>query len=104
LSCGSRDHRQLLVRARFLFEVLGVVGTVWRGDRIGVRLSPWGAFLDCSDSDDAMLYTYVCEQLGKRDLAYLSVVEREWLGEMTPERDATTPPLDHGVRARPLPR
>ncbi len=79
-------------RARFLLEVLDVVGTVWSEDRIGVRVSPWGAFLDCSDSNDAALYTYVCEQLRKRDLAYLSVVEREWLGEMAPERDATVPP------------
>ena len=52
---------------------------VWPTNQLGVRISPWSVFLDCTDSDDASLYQYVCQELGKRDLAYVSVVEREWL-------------------------
>jgi len=79
-------------RTRFLLEVLDAVGAVWTEDRIGVRISPWGAFLDCSDSDDDALYSYVCRELSNRKLAYLSVVEREWLGDEVPERDSSVPP------------
>lgn len=79
-------------RVRFLLEVLDAVGTVWSGNRIGVRLSPWSPFLDCSDSNDNALYAHVCRELGRRDLAYLSIVEREWLGDEAPEKDASIPP------------
>ena len=79
-------------RARFLMEVLDAVSGVWSVDRIGVRLSPWGTFLDCEDSDPATLYSHVCEELDSLGLAYLSVVEREWLGEAAPEKDVSVPP------------
>ena len=79
-------------RTRFLLEVLDAVGGVWNADRTGVRISPWGAFLDCSDSNPAALYTHVCQELSKRGLAYLSVVEREWLGDEAPEKDPSVPP------------
>ena len=79
-------------RTRFLLEALDAVGTVWTADRIGVRISPWGAFLDCSDSDAAALFSNACRELSKRELAYLSVVEREWLGDEAPEKDSSVPP------------
>ncbi len=79
-------------RTRFLLEALDAVGAVWSSDRIGVRISPWGAFLDCVDSDPATLFRYVCRELNKRQLAYLSVVEREWLGDEAPEKDSSIPP------------
>ncbi len=79
-------------RTRFVLEVLDAVGAVWTADRIGVRISPWGAVLDCSDSDDAALYSHVCREFSNRELAYLSVVEREWLGDEAPEKDSSVPP------------
>ncbi len=79
-------------RARFLLEVVDAVGEIWTSDRIGVRLSPWGAFLDCSDSDPGAIYGHVARDLNRRGLAYLSIVEREWLGEQAPEKDDTIPP------------
>ncbi len=79
-------------RVHFLLEVLDTVSAVWTGDKIGVRISPWGVFLDCTDSDDAALYSHVCRELGKRELAYLSVVEREWLGDEAPEKDSSVAP------------
>ena len=79
-------------RSRLLLEVLDAIGEVWSSDRVGLRLSPWGAFLDCDDSDPAALYGHLCRALDDRDLAYLSIVEREWLGEQAPEKDASIPP------------
>lgn len=43
--------------------------------RVAVRLSPFNAFLDCVDANPLETYTYVMQQLDKRGLAYVSLVE-----------------------------
>ncbi len=96
--CDGTNHRadqyggSIENRARFFLEAIDAVSEVWPTNQLGVRISPWSVFLDCTDSDDASLYQYVCQELGKRDLAYVSVVEREWLEDEAPERDETVPP------------
>lgn len=62
-------------RTRLLLEVVDSVGDVWGSERVGVRLSPWGRFNGMSDSDPAPLYRHVATELGRRELAYLHVVE-----------------------------
>jgi N-ethylmaleimide reductase len=68
---GSRENR-----ARFLLEVTAAVVQVCGGNRVGIRLSPVspvnGAALD---SDPAMTYGYVVDELNAFKLAYLHVVE-----------------------------
>ncbi len=62
-------------RARLLLEVVdGVIG-VWGKERVGVRLSPYGTFNDMSDSDPVALFSYVLEQLSKRGIAYVHLIE-----------------------------
>jgi len=58
-------------RARFLLEVADAVTEVWGADRVGVRLSPLGAFNSMSDSDPETTFGYAAEELGKRGIAYL---------------------------------
>jgi N-ethylmaleimide reductase len=62
-------------RARLLLEVVDAVGEVWGSDRVGVRLSPWGHFNGMKDSNPAPLYRHAAAELGRRDIAYLHVVE-----------------------------
>jgi len=62
-------------RARLLFEVVEVVSRAIGAGRVGVRLSPAGAFNDMSDSDPEASFGYVAAQLGRRGLAYLHVFE-----------------------------
>ena len=62
-------------RARLLMEVADAVVSVWGKERVGVRLSPYGTFLDMGDSDPIALFGYVLEQLSKRGLAYAHLVE-----------------------------
>jgi N-ethylmaleimide reductase len=64
-------------RARFLFEVVEAVNGAWGPGRVGVRLSPLGAFNDMYDSNPEALFGYVAERLGDFPLAYLHVVETE---------------------------
>jgi N-ethylmaleimide reductase len=62
-------------RARFLLEVTEAVAGVWGADRVGVRLSPTGAFNGMSDSDPAKTFGYAVRELDRFGLAYLHVVE-----------------------------
>jgi N-ethylmaleimide reductase len=62
-------------RARLLLEVVDSAIGVWGGDRVGVRLSPYGTFNDMRDSDPVKLFTYVLEQLSQREIAYLHLIE-----------------------------
>lgn len=61
---------------KFLMEALDAVETVWRPERIGVRLSPLGQANDMSDSDPETHYARIYAALSARKLAYLHVVEQ----------------------------
>ena len=61
-------------RARLLLDVIEAVKEVWDPDRVGVRLSPLGAFNDMADDDPEATFGYVVEKLNECDLAYLHVV------------------------------
>jgi N-ethylmaleimide reductase len=58
-------------RARFLIEVTEAVAKVWGADRVGVRLSPTGAFNDMKDSDPAATFGYAAEALDRLGIVYL---------------------------------
>jgi N-ethylmaleimide reductase len=58
-------------RARFLLEIAEAVIRVWGADRVGVRLSPLGAFNSMSDSDPEATFGHAAGELGKLGIAYL---------------------------------
>ena len=62
-------------RARLLFEVTDAVCGVWGRERVGVRLSPGGSFNDMADCQPQETFDYAVENLGRRDLAYLHLIE-----------------------------
>lgn len=62
-------------RARLTLEVVDAVAGVVGADRLGIRLSPWGAFNGMADSDPGALFDHLTAELGRRGLAYLHVVE-----------------------------
>ena len=62
-------------RYRMLSEVLAAVTSVYPADRVGVRLSPNGAFNDMGSSDFREQFLYVAEQLNQLGLAYLHVMD-----------------------------
>jgi len=87
---GSRGNRM-----RLLLEVFDAVTSVWGSDRVGVRLSPSGTFMDCRDSDKRALYDDVVEALSSRQLAYLHLVEPTIAGSMTVEASPDDIPSAH---------
>lgn len=62
-------------RARFLLEVVDAVACELGRDRVGVRLSPWSGILGMQDSTGTKLWEYVITELGKRNIAYLHLIE-----------------------------
>jgi N-ethylmaleimide reductase len=62
-------------RARFLLEVTDAILEVWEKDRVGVRLSPISAVNDIDDSNPELLFTYAVQELAKRDIGFLHIVE-----------------------------
>jgi N-ethylmaleimide reductase len=67
---GSKENR-----ARFLFEIVEQVATAIGGDRLGVRLSPFGQYGGIHDSDPLALFTFVIGELNRRRIAYLHLIE-----------------------------
>ncbi len=62
-------------RVRFLMEVTEAVVDVWGGDRVGVRLSPYGIANDSGEPDPMPLYTHAIQSLNALGLAYLHFIE-----------------------------
>lgn len=62
-------------RYRFLKEVVEGIKSVWPVHRIGVHLSPNGAFNDMGSPDYREQFTFVARQLNHFGLAYLHVVD-----------------------------
>lgn len=67
-------------RVRFLMDVVDAVVPVVGAQRVGVRLSPIFNGFSMRDSDPATTFGYAAEQLGRKGLAYLHVMQ---LGEGT---------------------
>jgi len=76
---GSLENRM-----RFLKEVVESVLEVVEPGKVGVRLSPENTFNDISDSDPQATFGAVAEMLSAYNLAYLHVVEGDFVsGEKT---------------------
>jgi N-ethylmaleimide reductase len=58
-----------------LDEVIASVATVFPLNRIGVRLSPNGAYNDMGSEDSIELYTFVLKQLAAKQLLYTHVMD-----------------------------
>jgi N-ethylmaleimide reductase len=62
-------------RTRFLLEVVDAASAAVGAERTGVRISPQNGQNDISDSDPQALFNYVAEQLSRKDLSYLHVID-----------------------------
>jgi len=62
-------------RARFTIEIAEAVASVWGPERVGIRLSPFGAFNDMRDSDPMALFRHVIGELARVRLGYIHLIE-----------------------------
>ncbi|NOQ90810.1 MAG: alkene reductase [Gammaproteobacteria bacterium] len=71
---GSEENRM-----RFLNQVIDAVLEVWHSSSVGIRLSPENSFNSMSDSDPQAHFSYFIEQLNRRNLAYLHMLEGDMI-------------------------
>ncbi|BDA42129.1 12-oxophytodienoate reductase 1 [Coccomyxa sp. Obi] len=62
-------------RVRFALEITRAVVDEVGADRVGIRLSPFGGFLDAEDEHPYALNTYLLEELNKLGIAYVHFIE-----------------------------
>jgi N-ethylmaleimide reductase len=67
---GSAENR-----ARFLLEVVDAVVSVVGRDRVGIKLAPRALGDGISDANPVETFGHAAEQLGRRGIAYLTLVE-----------------------------
>lgn len=73
-------------RTRLLLEVTDAILEVWDKDRVGVRLSPISAVNDIDDSNPEPVFTHAVQELARRDIGFLHIVEGLTGGPRTPGR------------------
>jgi len=84
-------------RLRFALEVVDGILQALPAKRVGIRMSPASASNDVSDSNPAALFGALVDELAKRKLAYIHVVE----GQTQGARDAI--PFDFGALRKAFP-
>uniref|UniRef100_A0A0D6QWW6 NADH:flavin oxidoreductase/NADH oxidase N-terminal domain-containing protein n=1 Tax=Araucaria cunninghamii TaxID=56994 RepID=A0A0D6QWW6_ARACU len=62
-------------RCRFALEVVEAVANEIGADRVGIRLSPFAAYLDSGDSNPEALGLYMAQALNKYNILYAHYVE-----------------------------
>lgn len=62
-------------RARLLFEVLDQLIEVFGAGKVGIKLSPTNDYNGMEDSDPIALFDYLIENLNKRNIAFVEVME-----------------------------
>ncbi|MCX4027810.1 alkene reductase [Endozoicomonas sp. SM1973] len=65
-------------RARFTLEIIDTLIDAIGANKVGVRLSPKGAFNDIDDTESETMAIYLAEQFNKRQIAYIHINEPTW--------------------------
>ncbi len=85
---GDGYGGSLEARSRFVVEVAEAVAQAIGADRVGVRVSPFGAFNDMPPYDEVeATYLHLAQEFSRLGLAYLHVVDHSSMG--APEVPAT---------------
>ncbi len=90
--CNRRDDEyggSIANRCRLVLEIVDAVSAAIGAGRTGVRISPMLVTWDCRDSAPAALFTHLAGELGKRDIAFLHVLERNDASIAVSADDAT---------------
>ena len=72
---GSKENRFRLIR-----EIVEAIQQVFPKPRIGIRLSPNGAYNDMGSEDNYEMFTYVAEELDKLNIGYIHLIDTLSMG------------------------
>jgi N-ethylmaleimide reductase len=62
-------------RCTFLFEILNEITKTWDANKVGIRISPNGAYNDMGSDDYREQFTYLAHELNQYKLAYLHIMD-----------------------------
>lgn len=62
-------------RSKFPLMVLDAIIAKIGADKVGFRISPWDTYQEAIDTNPLAHFSYFCEQLQKRNLAYVHIIE-----------------------------
>ncbi len=85
-------------RCRVVLEIVDAVIAEIGGGRTAIRISPMVVTWECHDSDPVSVFSYLAGQLGKRNIAFLDMIERN-LVSVAVSQDDNTEESERGVRA-----
>ena len=72
-------------RARLFLEVTDAVISVWGADRVGVHIAPRSDAHTMSDSNPRATFTYLVQELDKRNIAFIFAREHQGTDSLGPE-------------------
>ena len=70
-------------RCRFILEIIDQATEVFDANKIGIKLSPVGSFMDMNDENPEETYSYLLQELDKRGILYVEVMEPGTLVKQT---------------------
>ena len=62
-------------RSRLALEVIDILIQVYGAGRVGIKLSPVAKYQDMYDSDPLATYSYILQELSKKKIAFVELVE-----------------------------
>ena len=71
-------------RARLMLEAVDAAISVWGAGRVGLHLAPRGDAHDMKDSNPAITFGYVAEQMAERKIAFICTREGLGKGRLSP--------------------
>ncbi|KAK9049547.1 hypothetical protein SSX86_031484 [Deinandra increscens subsp. villosa] len=78
-------------RCRLALEIVEAVANEIGGDKVGIRLSPFGNYMESGDSNPGALGVYMANALNKYGILYLHLIEPRMMDY--PETPYTTLPM-----------
>ena len=84
-------------RCRLTLEVVDAVADTMGAGRTAARISPMVSTWDCVDSNPVALFSYLMEELSKRNLAFVELVER--MMKSFSNENAESETLERGIAA-----
>ncbi|WWD19945.1 hypothetical protein CI109_104418 [Kwoniella shandongensis] len=101
-------------RCRFTLETVDQISAAIGSARLGVRLSPFGLFNQTHGEKRMEQWTYLCNELSKRNVAYVHMIEPRFdefkgasekalaLSEMSLDQDISLAPFRKALGKTPL--
>lgn len=64
-------------RCKFLLEIVDVVSTIFKNERVGVKISPVSKYNDMFDSDPLSIFKFLLQKLDAKNISFVEICDFE---------------------------